>query len=622
MSVLHGAHEKSLLRFISCGSVDDGKSTLVGRLLYDAKAIFDDQLAAITSDSLRHGTTGEEVDLALLVDGLEAEREQGITIDVAYRYFSTKRRGFIVADTPGHEQYTRNMATAASTADAAVILLDARKGVLVQTKRHSQICALLGIQDVVLAINKIDLVGYSEKIFRSIVDDYRAFASGLYFGSITGIPVSARYGDNVGLRSANMPWYDGPSLLQKLEVIEPFDRRYDGPFRMPVQWVNRPHLDFRGIAGTLASGAIAVGDEVVAAVSGSVSKVARIVTFDGDLERAIAGQSVTLVLADDIDVGRGEMLAEPGSRPEVADQFSCTLVWMSDKPLFPGRTYQLMSGTARVNARVTRLKHKIDIGTLGEKPARTLAINEIGCGNIATALPLAFDSYAENRRTGAFILIDQSTNVTVAAGMIDFPLRRATNLQRQRHTVSKAARAAAKHQAPVIMWFTGLPGAGKATIANLVEQKLTELGFHTMLLDSDNLRHGLSKDLGFTPADRVENIRRAGEVAKLLVESGLIVLCAFISPFESERRLVRELVQPGEFAEIFVDTPLELCIQRDTTGIYKRALAGQIPNFTGVNAPYERPASPEMRIDGAMQAADMAAEQIVAWYQSKPVLPE
>ena len=608
--------EKSLLRFISCGSVDDGKSTLIGRLLHDAKAIFDDQLATVTKDSLRHGTTGDDVDLALLVDGLEAEREQGITIDVAYRYFSTPKRSFIVADTPGHEQYTRNMATAASTADVAVILIDARKGVLIQTKRHSQICSLLGIRNVILAVNKIDLMEHSEATFRAIVADYLAFAEPLGFTSITPIPVSARYGDNVSLPSKSMPWHTGPTLLQKLEEIEPQAPAPSFGFRMPVQWVNRPHLDFRGLTGTIASGEIAVGDEVIAALSGRGSKVDRIVTFDGDLPRAHAGQAVTLVLADDIDVGRGEVMSKPQDRPEVADQFACTLIWMSENPLLPGRTYQLQSGTARVNSRVTTLKYQIDIGTHGQKLARTVALNEIVVCNIATTAPIAFDKYVDCPRTGSFILIDRTTNATVAAGMISFALRRSTNIYRHGHSVTKIQRAAAKNQKPMILWFTGLSGSGKSTIADLVEQKLSDKGFHTIILDGDNLRHGLNSDLGFHPADRVENIRRAGEVAKLMVEAGLIVICSFISPYASERRQVRELVLPDEFAEIFVDTSLEECIQRDVKGLYKRALNGQIPNFTGVNSPYERPSSPELHIDGIRSDPMSAASEILQWLEA------
>jgi bifunctional enzyme CysN/CysC len=615
MHVRAPAASNSLLRFISCGSVDDGKSTLIGRLLHDAKAIFDDQLSAVITDSARHGTTGEEVDLALLVDGLEAEREQGITIDVAYRYFSTKRRSFIAADTPGHVQYTRNMATAASTAAVAIILIDARKGLLIQTKRHSQICSLLGIRDVILAVNKIDLMDYAEATYRTIVADYLAFAQALGFASVTPIPVSARFGDNVSRRSHAMPWYDGPTLLQTLEDIEPATANADKPFRMAVQWVNRPNLDFRGLAGTISGGSIKVGDEVVAALSGRTSKIDRIVTFDGELKHAEPGDAVTLILTDDIDVGRGEILAHPDNRPDVADQFACTLVWMSEEPLLPGRTYQLMCGTARVNARVTTLKHKIDIGTLTEKPARTLALNEIGVANIATTSPLAFDSYANNQRCGAFIMIDRSSNATVAAGMISFALRRSTNVYRQGHSVGKLMRAVAKNQKPIILWFTGLSGSGKSTIADLVERQLAKAGFHTMLLDGDNLRHGLNKDLGFTSADRVENIRRAGEVAKLMVESGLITICSFISPFESERRLVRELVAEHEFVEIFVDTPLAVCIERDVKGLYRRALAGEIPNFTGVGSPYEQPVSPDIRIDGRDDAIQ-SADTIVNWYNS------
>jgi bifunctional enzyme CysN/CysC len=607
---------KTLLRFLTCGSVDDGKSTLIGRLLYDTKLIFDDQLASVTRASRRHGTTGEEPDLALLVDGLEAERQQGITIDVAYRFFTTKRRSFIVADTPGHEQYTRNMATGASTADVAILLIDARKGLLPQTRRHSKICALLGIRHVVMAVNKIDLVDAPEAVFNGIVAQYRDFAASLGFASITPIPVSARYGDNVSTLSERTPWYRGPALLAHLEEIDVSEDRAAAAFRFPVQWVNRPNLDFRGFSGTIAAGQIAVGDTVVVAGSGRSSRVTRIVTFDGDLPSAEAGQAVTLVLADEIDVIRGDVLAHERDRPEVADQFAAHVVWMSDETLLPGRSYLLKCGTATVPARVTTLKHRIDITDLSTTNARTLALNEIGAVNIATDQPIAFDPYASNRRMGAFILIDRATNATAGAGMIDHGLRRATNIHRQAHAIGRPERARAMGQTPGILWFTGLSGSGKSTIADLVEQELTARGLHAMLLDGDNLRHGLNRDLGFTDADRVENIRRVGEVAKLMVEAGLVVICCFISPFAAERDMVRGLVEGGAFAEIFVDTPVAECIRRDPKGLYAKALAGQIPNFTGIGSRYEAPLAPELRIDGTLPAQDAAA-LVVDWVMDR-----
>jgi bifunctional enzyme CysN/CysC len=612
----HTRPEKTLLRFLTCGSVDDGKSTLIGRLLYDTKLIFDDQLASVTRASRKHGTTGEEPDLALLVDGLEAERQQGITIDVAYRFFTTPRRSFIVADTPGHEQYTRNMATGASTADVAIILIDARKGLLPQTRRHSKICALLGIRHVVVAVNKIDLVDAPEAVFARITADYLAFAAALGFASITPIPVSARFGDNVSTLSERTPWYHGPALLAHLEEIDVSEDRAQAPFRFPVQWVNRPNLDFRGFAGTIAAGRIAVGDAVVVAASGRRSTISRIVTFDGDLPEAQAGQSVTLVLADEIDVIRGDVLAGERDRPEVADQFAAHLVWMNDEAMLPGRSYLLMCGTATVPARVTTLKHRIDITDLSTKPARTLALNEIGEVNIATDRPIAFDPYATNRRMGAFILIDRATNATAGAGMIEHALRRATNVHRQAHAIGRTQRAQALHQTPGILWFTGLSGSGKSTIADIVEQELIGRGLHTMLLDGDNLRHGLNRDLGFTDADRVENVRRVGEVARLMLEAGLVVICCFISPFAAERDLVRGLVAEGEFAEIFVDTPVEECIRRDPKGLYAKALAGQIPNFTGIGSRYEPPAAPELHIDGTLPAAD-AARLVLDWVMAR-----
>jgi bifunctional enzyme CysN/CysC len=612
--------ETTLLRFLTCGSVDDGKSTLIGRLLYDTKLVFDDQLAALEKDSRKHGTTGANMDLALLVDGLEAERQQGITIDVAYRYFATPRRSFIVADTPGHEQYTRNMATGASNADLAIILVDARKGVLTQTKRHSFICSLLGIRHVVLAVNKIDIVGYSHVAFAEIEQAYRAFAAPLGFQSVSAIPISARDGDNVTMRSPNLPWHQGPTLLEHLEQIDVETDQSGKPFRFPVQWVNRPNLDFRGFTGTVASGAVRPGDEVVVAGSGKTSTVARIVTMDGDIDLAEAGDAVTLTLADEIDLARGDVLAHPAARPEVSNQFTAKLIWMEEERLLPGRSYLLKIASRTVPATVTALKHKIDVNTLDELAARTLGLNEIAEVNIETASAIAFDPYADNHDTGAFILIDRETNATAAAGMIDHGLRRATNIHRHASSIDRAARAALKRQKPAILWFTGLSGSGKSTIANLVEFELHRRGQHTMLLDGDNVRFGLNRDLGFTDADRVENVRRVGEVAKLFVESGAIVLCCFISPFEAERRMVRDLVGEGEFIEIFVDTPLDTCIARDPKGLYKRALAGEIPNFTGVSSPYERPANADLTVTPPEGDSAALARRVVELIEARGLI--
>jgi bifunctional enzyme CysN/CysC len=603
--------EKGLLRFLTCGSVDDGKSTLIGRLLYDSKLILDDQLAALERDSSRHGTTGEDIDLALLVDGLEAERQQGITIDVAYRFFTTDRRSFIVADTPGHEQYTRNMATGASNADLAVILIDARKGVLTQTKRHSYICSLLGVRHLVLAVNKIDLVGYDEGVFDDIVSAYAAFARPLGFASITPVPMSARYGDNVTVRSAHTPWYAGPTLLEHLETIDVESDVEARPFRFPIQWVNRPNLDFRGFSGTIASGTVRPGDRVTVAASGRETAIARIVTYDGDLAEARAGQAVTLTLADEVDVMRGDLLAPPTARPEVADQFAAHVIWMGDEPMLPGRPYLMRIGTRYVPARITGLKHKVDVDTLEHFAAKTLALNEIGECNLSTSEPVAFDPYAENRETGAFILIDRYTNATVGAGMIAFGLRRAANIHRQALLVSRADHEHMAGHKPAALWFTGLSGSGKSTIANLVERKLYDRGVRTFLLDGDNVRHGLNRDLGFSDADRVENIRRVGEVAKLFVEAGVIVLCSFISPFRAERAMVRELFADGEFIEVFVDTPIEDCIQRDPKGLYAKALDGKIANFTGVSSPYEAPEAAELTLATRALSAEAAAEAVV-----------
>jgi len=602
------AAQKSLLRFLTCGSVDDGKSTLIGRLLYDTKLILDDQLSALERDSRRHGTTGEDLDLALLVDGLEAERQQGITIDVAYRFFTTDRRAFIVADTPGHEQYTRNMATGASNADLAVILIDARKGVLTQTKRHSYICSLLGVRHVVLAVNKIDLAGYDQGVFDQIVADYLSFAETLGFTTITPIPMSARHGDNVLIPSPHTPWYAGPTLVEHLETIDVVSDAAAKPFRFPVQWVNRPNLDFRGFSGTVASGTMRPGDRVTVAQSGRETSVARIVTYDGDLAEARVGQAVTLTLTDELDIARGDLLAAPTARPEVADQFAAHVIWMGDEPLFPGRPYLMKIGARYAPVRVTSLKHKIEVDTLEHLAGRTLALNEIGVCNLSTSTPIAFDPYAENRETGAFILIDRYTNATVGAGMIDFGLRRAANIHRQALLVGRADHERLNGHRPAVLWFTGLSGSGKSTIANLVERELHERGARTFLLDGDNVRHGLNRDLGFSDAERVENIRRVGEVAKLFVEAGTIVLCSFISPFRAERQMVRELFAEGEFLEIYVDTPLEDCIKRDPKGLYVKALEGQIANFTGVSSPYEAPEQAEVVVSTCdLEPAEAAA---------------
>jgi bifunctional enzyme CysN/CysC len=601
-----------MLRLLTCGSVDDGKSTLIGRLLLDSKSIFQDQLSAVERDSARHGTNGQEVDLALLLDGLEAEREQGITIDVAYRFFATRSRSFIVADAPGHDQYTRNMATGASTADLAIILIDARKGLLTQTKRHSFICSLLGIRHVVLAVNKMDLVDYSRETFDQIVEAYRTFARPLEFRSVAAIPISGRLGVNVVGRSPLTSWYEGPTLVDHLEHIDISAHSSAQPLRFPVQLVSRPHSDFRGYAGTIASGSVTRGSDVMVARSGRKTVVSRIVTFDGERERAVAGDSVTLVLDDEIDIARGDVLVDPQNRPAVADQFACKLIWMDDNPMLPGRSYLLKSGTQRIPARITNLKHQIDVNTLDPRAARTLSLNEIGICNISTSAPLVFDPYADNRRTGSFILIDRFTNATAGAGMISFPLRRATNIHHHDHLIGKAQHAALKQQKPIILWFTGLSGSGKSTIADQLEKLLHDLGYHTFLLDGDNVRHGLNRDLGFTDADRVENIRRVGEVAKLLLNAGLIVICCFISPFRADRESLRELVGADEFVEIFVDTPLEECIRRDPKGLYKAALAGKIKNFTGVDSPYEPPERPDIHIRDTEEVAD-AVSRVAAW---------
>ncbi len=615
-------HEhKTLLRFITCGSVDDGKSTLIGRLLYEAKTLFEDQLDSVTSDSKKWGTQGGDIDFALLVDGLAAEREQGITIDVAYRFFATEKRKFIVADTPGHEQYTRNMVTGASTADAAIILCDARQGILTQTRRHSYLVSLLGIRNVILAVNKMDLRNYSEQAYDDIVAEYREFAAGLGITEFTAIPVSALKGDNILAPSDAMPWYHGTTLLGCLETLQVDDEIMRGaPMRMPVQWVNRPNLDFRGFAGTLASGSVAPGDAIRVLPSGRTSSVAKIVTMDGDLDRAIAGQSVTLTLADEIDISRGDVICTTEAPCSVADQFETTIVWMSDEALLQGRRYLLKSATRTVSATITTIKYQVNVNTLEHTAARQLELNAIGICNISTDQPLAFDAYKDNRDTGGFILIDRVSNETVGAGMLHFALRRADNIHHQAVDVNKSARAALKNQSPAVVWFTGLSGAGKSTVANLVEKKLAALGHHTYLLDGDNVRHGLNKDLGFTDADRVENIRRIGEVAGLMVDSGLIVLTAFISPFRSERALARSLVSEQEFIEVYVETPLAIAEERDPKGLYRKARRGELKNFTGIDSPYEAPTDPEILVDTGSLSAEQAAEKVVAELRRRGVL--
>ncbi len=587
---------KSLLRFLTCGSVDDGKSTLIGRLLYDAKSLFEDQLSTLEQDSVKYGTTGDDVDFALLVDGLDAEREQGITIDVAYRFFSTPKRTFIVADAPGHEEYTRNMVTGASTADLAIVLVDCRQGILQQTKRHSYIASLLGIRHVVLAINKMDLLQYEQATYEKIVADYMAFTKELGFATIRPIPISARYGTNIATKSTDTPWYDGPAFLDYLETVAIDINASEKPFRFPVQWVNRPNLDFRGFSGQVASGTVCVGDAVTVAKSGQQTTVKRIVTYDGDQTSAFEGQAVTLVLSDEVELSRGNLLVSPTERPNVSDQFQAHVIWFSHEALIPGRAYILRTETDSVGATVTALKYSIDVNTFAHQSAKTLAMNEIGVCNLSTQQPICFDSYAENRVTGNFILIDRFTNATVGAGMIIHSLHRAQNVHWQALTIDKAARAEQKNQRPVVLWFTGLSGSGKSTIANLVEKLLHAKGKHTFLLDGDNVRHGLNRDLGFTAEDRVENIRRIAEVAKLMTDAGLIVLVSFISPFQSERQMARELMPDGEFIEVFVDTPIEECVRRDPKGLYKKAMAGQIPNFTGISSPYEAPENPDIHL--------------------------
>ena len=603
---------KSLLRFITCGSVDDGKSTLIGRLLYDSKMIFEDQLAALEADSKRVGTQGQNIDFALLVDGLAAEREQGITIDVAYRFFATDKRKFIVADTPGHEQYTRNMVTGASTADLAVILIDARKGVLTQTRRHSYLAHLIGIRNLVLAVNKMDLIGYDQGKYDAIVANYRDFASSIGITQFLDLPISGLAGDNITNRSANMPWYRGPTLLEHLETVE-LDVNADQakPFRMPVQWVNRPNLDFRGFSGLIAGGTVRKGDSIKVLPSGKGSTISRISTMDGDLEEAVAGQAVTLCLADEVDCSRGNVIAQADRPPEAADQFEATLVWMAEDEMLPGRPYWLKLATQMATVQIQAPKYQVNVNTMEHLAAKTLELNAIGVANLSTDRPLVFEPYSQSRDLGGFIIIDKLTNATVGAGLIHFALRRSTNIHWQKLDVSREVHASLKNQRAAVLWFTGLSGAGKSTIANLVEQKLVRMNRHTFLLDGDNVRHGLNKDLGFADADRVENIRRVGEVAKLMTDAGLIVITAFISPFRAERDMVRKMMAPGEFFEIHIDTPLAAAEQRDVKGLYRKARSGQLKNFTGIDSPYEAPNVPEIHIDTTKLTAEQAAELIV-----------
>ncbi|HXC07640.1 MAG TPA: sulfate adenylyltransferase subunit CysN [Steroidobacteraceae bacterium] len=611
---------KELLRFLTCGSVDDGKSSLIGRLLFEANMIFDDQFATLKDDSMKVGTLGGAVDFALLVDGLAAEREQGITIDVAYRFFKTEKRKFIVADTPGHEQYTRNMVTGASTADLAVILIDARKGVLTQTRRHSYLAALLGIRHIVVAVNKMDLVDYSADIFNKIEGEYREFARQIKLEAVTCIPVSAVVGDNVTLRSTSTPWYLGPSLLEHLEAVAVPDPAEGAPFRMPVQWVNRPNPEFRGFAGQIASGAVRRGDALRVLPSGRTSTVARIFTGEGEARSGVAGQSVTLILSDEIDVSRGDVLAAADSPPAVANQFEATVIWMHDDPLLQGRAYLLKIGTTTVIATVSPIKYRVNVNTMEHIAAKKLDLNDIGVVVIELSTAIPFEPYQDSRVMGGFILIDRLTYNTVGAGLLNFALRRSQNVHWQALDVNKRSRAVLSHQKPCILWFTGLSGAGKSTIANLVEKQLHADGRHTYLLDGDNVRHGLNKDLGFADQDRVENIRRVAEVARLMVDAGLIVMVSFISPFRSERRMARALVEAGEFIEVFVDTPLRLAEARDAKGLYKKARRGELKNFTGIDSPYEVPEDPEIRLDTTLLAPEAAASHIIAYLREAGII--
>ena len=620
LGYLKAQEDKSFLRFITCGSVDDGKSTLIGRLLYDSKLIYEDQLASIEKDSKKSGTQGDKIDLALLVDGLAAEREQGITIDVAYRFFSTDKRKFIVADTPGHVQYTRNMATGASTADVAVLLIDARYGVQEQTRRHAFIVSLLGVKHVVVAINKMDLNDFDQSIYNDIEVDFREFSKDLGFTDITCIPMSALDGDNVTIRSEKSDWYKGPTLLEYLEVVDVDKAALDAPFRLPVQWVNRPNLDFRGFSGTVASGTVEVGDEIIVIPSGKRSTVKEIVTHNGNLDIAREDMAITLTLNDEIDISSGDIICKKDNPSEQADQFQAHMLWMSEKEMFPGRQYLLKTGNKTVPASVSKLKHRVDINDFSEVAAKTLALNEVGVTTLSLTAPIAFDAYAENRNTGSFILIDRQSNETVGVGMLDFALRRASNVVWQDLDVNKAVRAEQKNQKPALLWFTGLSGSGKSTIANLVEKRLLDLGRHTYTLDGDNVRHGLNRDLNFSKADRVENIRRIGEVAKLMVDAGLITMASFISPYRAERQLARNLLDDGEFIEIFVNTPLEVAEARDVKGLYAKARAGEIKNFTGIDSDYEAPKNAEIEVNTVEMSADEAAEMIVTYLKDKGFL--
>ena len=617
-------HEnKSLLRFITCGSVDDGKSTLIGRLLYESKVLFEDQLQQIEADSKKFGTQGGEMDFALLVDGLAAEREQGITIDVAYRYFNTDQRKFIVADTPGHEQYTRNMITGASTADAAILLVDARNGIQTQTRRHAYLTSITGIKNIVLAVNKMDLVGYSEQAYNNIVDEFESFASQIGIEQVTAIPMSALHGDNIIEPSQQMQWFHGTTLLSYLETVKiDGEVALDAPFRFPVQWVNRPNLDFRGFAGTIASGVISKGDSIRVQPSGKTSTIDRIVTYDGDIDKAVTGQAVTLTLKDQIDISRGDIISTTDTPASTANQFETTIVWMSDEALLPGRPYILKCGSATATATITDIKHEINVNTLEHAASKQLELNNIGVCNINLDRQIAFDSYDDNRETGSFILIDRVNNNTVGAGTVNFALRRSQNIHMQAVDVDKELRSTLKKQKSCVLWFTGLSGSGKSTIANIVEKKLAAQGHHTYLLDGDNIRHGLNKDLGFTDADRVENIRRIGEVARLMVDSGLIVLTAFISPFRAERQMARGLLDENEFLEVFVETPLRVAEERDPKGLYKKARRGELKNFTGIDSPYEEPEAPEILIDTSALSAEQCAERVISMLRERGVVGE
>ena len=607
--------EKSLLRFITCGSVDDGKSTLIGRMLYESHMLFDDQLSLLESDSKKLGTQGSEIDFALLVDGLAAEREQGITIDVAYRFFSTDKRKYIVADTPGHEEYTRNMATGASTADIAIILVDAQHGILTQTRRHSFITSMVRVKKVLLAVNKLDLVNYSEEVYDKIVKEYNKFASNaLDIEEITPIPISALMGDNVVNKSTNTPWYKGQTIMEYLENVEISNKNLDKPFRMPIQWVNRPSSDFRGFSGLIASGSIRVGDEIKIIPGGQSSTIETIITGDRDVTKATAGESITITLDDQIDVSRGDILVDKKNPCSEADQFQTRILWMHDDPMMPGRQYLLKSNTQSALLTLGKLKHRIDVNTLDNLPAKILEMNEIGICNISLDRQIAFDSYDNNQTMGGFILIDKFSNNTIGMGLIDFALRRSDNIHWQKMDISKESRAQQKLQIPKLIWFTGLSGSGKSSIANILEKKLHSLGKHTITLDGDNIRHGINRDLGFNEADRVENIRRVGEIAKLMLEGGLICIASFISPFESERHMARTLVSENEFIEVFVDTPLHVCEKRDVKGLYAKARSGEIPNFTGISSPFEKPLDPEIRIDTTITSAEEAANQIIAYF--------